>query len=174
MSSFVDQFFSSVGTEAKLDLYNKFNLDKPYDFEADSPEEGKPPLYRITRRENNLYLQQTFIIQTKNQNCGSHLPLRKTKILPPQLTHKAELQQHKSLDQQFTWTHYKKVEYVCIRGSYTHQKHQYSIFITPGLIHMTICKKPSSNFTCVLKTTKTNIHNALMAEKRFKRNKRSK
>ena len=39
--------FLSVGPEAKLDMYNNFNLDKPFDLHLDQPSSEDPPLCRI-------------------------------------------------------------------------------------------------------------------------------
>ena len=39
--------FLSVGPEAKLDIYNNFNLDKPFDLHLDPSSSKDPPLCRI-------------------------------------------------------------------------------------------------------------------------------
>ena len=38
--------FLSVGPEAKLDMYNNFDLDKPFDLHLDPPSSEDPPLCR--------------------------------------------------------------------------------------------------------------------------------
>ena len=39
--------FLSVGPEAKLDMFNNFDLDKPFDLQLDPPSSKNPPLCRI-------------------------------------------------------------------------------------------------------------------------------
>ena len=39
--------FSIVGSEAKIDMYSNFDLDKPFDLHLDPPSSEDPPLCRI-------------------------------------------------------------------------------------------------------------------------------
>ena len=41
------QVFLSVGPEAKLDMYNNFDLNKPFDLHLDPTSSKNPPLCRI-------------------------------------------------------------------------------------------------------------------------------
>ena len=66
--------FLSVGPEAKLDIFNNFDLDKPFDLHLDPPSAKDPPLCRIIQEGKDSILATDFILQTWSQNHGSFLP----------------------------------------------------------------------------------------------------
>ena len=54
--------FLSVGPEAKLDMYNNFDLDKPFDLHLDPPSSEDPPLYRIIQEGKEPILTTDFYL----------------------------------------------------------------------------------------------------------------
>ena len=54
--------FLSVGPEAKLDMYNNFNLDKPFDLQLDSPSSEDLPLCRIIQEGKDPILSTNFYL----------------------------------------------------------------------------------------------------------------
>ena len=54
--------FLSVGSEAKLDMYNTFDLDKSFDLHLDLPSSENPPLYRIIQECKDLILTTDFYL----------------------------------------------------------------------------------------------------------------
>ena len=54
--------FLSVGPEAKLDMYNNFNLDKPFDLHLDPPSSEDPPLCRIIQEGKEPILTTDFYL----------------------------------------------------------------------------------------------------------------
>ena len=56
------QVFLSVGPEAKLDMYNNFNLDKLFDLHLDQHSSINPPLYRIIQEGKNPILTTDFYL----------------------------------------------------------------------------------------------------------------
>ena len=57
-----DPVFLSVGPEAKLDMYNNFDLDKPFDFHLDPPSSEDPPLCRIFQEGKDPILTTGFYL----------------------------------------------------------------------------------------------------------------
>ena len=54
--------FLSVGPEAKLDMYNNFDLDKPFDLHLDPPSSEDPPLCRIIQKGKDSVLTTDFYL----------------------------------------------------------------------------------------------------------------
>ena len=54
--------FLSVGPEAKLDMYNNFNLDKLFDLHLDPPSSKNPPLCRIIQEDKDPILTTDFYL----------------------------------------------------------------------------------------------------------------
>ena len=52
----------SVGAEAKLDMYNNFDLDKPFDLHLDPPSSEDPPLCRIIQEGKEPILTTDFYL----------------------------------------------------------------------------------------------------------------
>ena len=52
--------FLSVGPEDKLDMYNNFDLDKPFDLHLDPPLSKNPPLCRIIQEGKDPILTTDF------------------------------------------------------------------------------------------------------------------
>ena len=52
----------SVGLEAKLDMYSKFDLDKSFDIHLDPPSSENPPLCRITQEGRQPILTTYFYL----------------------------------------------------------------------------------------------------------------
>ena len=57
-----DQFFLSVGSEAKLDMFKNFDLDKPFDLQLDPPSAENPPLCRIIQEGKDPILTTDFYL----------------------------------------------------------------------------------------------------------------
>ena len=55
--------FLSVGPEAKLDMYNNFDLDKPFDLHLDPPSSKDPPLCRIIQEGKEPILTTDFYLR---------------------------------------------------------------------------------------------------------------
>ena len=51
-----------VGPEAKLDMYNSFDLDKPFDLHLDTPSSENPPLCRIIQEGKDPTLTTDFCL----------------------------------------------------------------------------------------------------------------
>ena len=54
--------FMSVGSEAKLDMFNNFDLDKPFDLHLDLPSAKNPPLCRIIQEGKDPILTTDFYL----------------------------------------------------------------------------------------------------------------
>ena len=54
--------FLSVGPEAKLDMFNTFDLDKPFDLQLDPPSSKNPPLCRIIQEGKDPILTTDFYL----------------------------------------------------------------------------------------------------------------
>ena len=54
--------FLSVGPEAKLDMFNNFDLDKPFDLHFDLPSSKTPPLCRIIHEGKDPILTTDFYL----------------------------------------------------------------------------------------------------------------
>ena len=54
--------FLSVGPEAKLDIFNNFDLDKPLDLQLDPPSAENPPLCRIIQEGKDPILTPDFYL----------------------------------------------------------------------------------------------------------------
>ena len=54
--------FLSVGPEAKLDMFNKFDLDKPFDLHLDPPSTENQPLCRIIQEGKDPILTTDFYL----------------------------------------------------------------------------------------------------------------
>ena len=54
--------FLSVGPEAKLDMYNNFDLDKPFDLHLDPPSSEDPPLCRIIQEGKDPIVTTDFYL----------------------------------------------------------------------------------------------------------------
>ena len=52
----------SVGPGAKLDMYNSFDLDKPFDLHLDPPSSEDPPLCRIIQEGKDPILTTYFYL----------------------------------------------------------------------------------------------------------------
>ena len=52
--------FLAVGPDAKLDMYNNFDLSKPFDFNVDPPSTEDPPLCRIIQGGKDPILTTDF------------------------------------------------------------------------------------------------------------------
>ena len=60
--------FLSVGHEAKLDMYNNFHLNKPFDLHLDPPSSEDPPLCRITQEGKDPILTTDFYLTNIEPN----------------------------------------------------------------------------------------------------------
>ena len=54
--------FLSVGPKAKLDMFNNFDLDKPFHLHLDPPSSKDPPLYRIIQEGKDPILTTDFYL----------------------------------------------------------------------------------------------------------------
>ena len=54
--------FLSVGPEAKLDVFNNFDLDKPFDLHLGLPSAKDPPLCRIIQEDKDPILTTYFYL----------------------------------------------------------------------------------------------------------------
>ena len=52
----------SVGSEVKLDMYNNFDLDKPFDLHLDPPSSEDPPVCRIIQEGKDPILTIDFYL----------------------------------------------------------------------------------------------------------------
>ena len=82
--------FLSVGPEAKLDMYNNFNLDKPFDLHLDPPSSKDPPLCRIIQEGKDPILTTDFYLT----DHGSFPPIHKIRILLSQVAQQQQISLH--------------------------------------------------------------------------------
>ena len=72
LDSFHEEFqvhiFISVGPEAKLDMLNKFYLEKPFNLYLDLPTSTHPPLCRITQQGKQPILTTDFFLTNIEPN----------------------------------------------------------------------------------------------------------
>ena len=60
--------FLSVGPEAKLHMFNNFDLDKPFDLNLDPPSSEQPPLCRIIQEGKDPILFTDFYLTNMEPN----------------------------------------------------------------------------------------------------------
>ena len=72
--------FLAVGPDAKLDMYNNFDLSKPFDINVDPPSTENPPLCRTIQEGKDPILTTDFISPMLNPNLGSSPLCLKRKI----------------------------------------------------------------------------------------------
>ena len=58
--TFDDNIYLSIGLEAKHDIYNSFDLNKPYDIHMEPPSNEQPPLVKIKQKEKPLVYTVDF------------------------------------------------------------------------------------------------------------------
>ena len=88
--------FLSVGPEAKLDMYNDFNLDKPFDLHLGPPSSEDPLLCRIIQEGKEPILTTDFYLTNVNPSLGSSLPLYQIRILPNLVVQQQLISLHQS------------------------------------------------------------------------------
>ena len=54
--------FLSIGPEAKLDMFNNFDMDKPFHLHLDPPSAKNPPLWRIIQEGKDSILTTDFYL----------------------------------------------------------------------------------------------------------------
>ena len=102
--------FLSVGPEAKLDVYNNFDLDKLFDLHLDPPSSKNPPLCRIIQEGKDPILTTDFyftnieakpwILPTPPSNKDTHEPSGTTaagnftSVIEPDLVQPGEIRLH--------------------------------------------------------------------------------
>ena len=64
---FRGQILLSVGPDAKLDMLNNFDLEKPFDLYLDLPTSTHPPLCRITQQAKQPILTTNFYMTNVEQ-----------------------------------------------------------------------------------------------------------
>ena len=64
--------FLSVGPEAKLDMFNNFDLDKPFDLHLDPPSAKNPPLCRIIQEGKDPILTTDFYLTNVEPKLWIH------------------------------------------------------------------------------------------------------
>ena len=58
--------YLSIGLEAKRDIYNTFDPDRPISVHLDPPSTEKPPLVKINKKVKTQYILLTFTLQIRN------------------------------------------------------------------------------------------------------------
>ena len=102
--------FLSVGPEAKLDMYNNFDLDKPFDLHLDPPSSEDPPLCKIIQEGKEPILTTDFyltnaepkpwILPTPPCNkdtpklCGAAVAEKFTPVIEPDQLQPREIRLH--------------------------------------------------------------------------------
>ena len=99
--------FLSVGPEAKLDMYNNFDLEKLFDLHLDPPSSENLPLCRITQKSiltTDFYLTniepKPWILPTPPLNkdtpkpCGTAATEKSTPLIEPDPVQPGEIRLH--------------------------------------------------------------------------------
>ena len=114
--------FLSVGPEAKLDMYNNFDLDKLFDLHLNPSSCEDPPLCRIIQEGKEPILTTDFYLTKWNPGLGSSLPLHQIRILPHQVAQHQLISLHQSQSQ----IQYNLEKSDFIPGCYIPHKSQFS------------------------------------------------
>ena len=63
--TFDDKIYLSTGLEAKHDIYNSFDPNKPYDIHLEPPSNDQPPLVEIKQKGKPLVYTMDFYFTNK-------------------------------------------------------------------------------------------------------------
>ena len=76
-ANFYDCVYLSIGPEAKRDIYNTFDPDKPFNIHLDPPSTEKPPLVEMKQEDPSIYttdfyftnkLPSNIVVQSPSKN----------------------------------------------------------------------------------------------------------
>ena len=102
--------FLSIGSEAKLDMFNNFDLDKLFDLHLDLPSSEDPPLSRIIQEGKDPILTTDFYLT----NVEPKLWILPTPLQITILPHQVQ-QQPVTLHQKCSQTQFnqEKLDFIC-------------------------------------------------------------
>ena len=83
--------YLSIGLEAKRDIYNTFDPDKPFNIHLDSPSTEQPPLVEIKQEGRLLYTPLTFISQTSYHLISRYHPQVKIILCPLEIRQQQQI-----------------------------------------------------------------------------------
>ena len=68
-ANFYDCVYLSIGSEAKIDMYNTFDPDKPISIHLDPPSTGRPPLVEIKQEgKTSIYTTDFYFTNKSSSN----------------------------------------------------------------------------------------------------------
>ena len=114
--NFHDCVYLSIGPEAKRDIYNTFDPDKPFNIHLDPPSKEHPPLVEIKQEGKASVYTIDFYFTNK-------LPSNITVWSPGENNSTPTGDQATAADPTLTQILYSQERFVYIRGCYTHHKH---------------------------------------------------
>ena len=110
--------FLSVGPEAKLDMFNNFDLDKLFDLHLDPPSAEVPPLCRTIQEGKDPILTTDFYL-TNVESKPWILPTPRQIMIPQ---HQTQQQQPVTLHQKYSQIQFNQEKLNFIHGCYIHHK----------------------------------------------------
>ena len=119
--TFDDCVYLSLGLEAKRDIYNTFDPDKPFNIHLDLPSTERPPLVEIKQEGKASVYTTDFYFTNKLPSNIAVEPPGKNNTMPT-------ADQAAGADPTFlTQILYSQERFTYIHGYYTHHKHLFWI-----------------------------------------------
>ena len=120
--TFDDCVYLSLGPEAKRDIYNTFDPDKPFNIHLDPPSMERPPLVKIKQEGRLLYTPLTSISPTSYPPISQFGLWVKIIICPQQIR-----QQQQQIPLYLTLILCSQERFIYIHGCYKHHRHLFWI-----------------------------------------------
>ena len=119
--TFDDCVYLSLGPEAKRDIYNTFDPDKPFNIHLDPPSTEWPPLVEKSKKERLLYTPLTFISPT------SYPQILQFSLRVKIIIHPHQIKQQQQIPLYLTQILYSQERSAYIHGCYVHHRHLFWI-----------------------------------------------
>ena len=119
--TFDDCVYLSLGPEAKRDIYNTFDPDKPFNIHLDLPSTEQPPLVEIKQEgKTSVYITDFYF-------TNKLLPILQFSLRVKIIIHPPQIKQQQQIPLYLTQILYSQEKFVYIHGCYIHHKHLFWI-----------------------------------------------
>ena len=114
--TFNDNVYLSIGLEAKHDIYNSFDPNKPYDIHLEPPSHDLPPLVEIKqKRKPSVYTTDFYFTNKLPSNIA----------VTPQGTNNNSPNANQQIPHSLQQTLFSQVKSTSTHGCSIHHKHPY-------------------------------------------------
>ena len=120
-ANFYDCVYLSIGPEAKRDIYNTFDPNKPISIDLDPPSTERPPLVEIKQEgKSSIYTTDFYFTNKSPSNIVVPSPGQNN-------TNPQEIRQQQQTPLCLTQILYSQVRSIYTPGCYIHHKHPFWI-----------------------------------------------